>query len=124
MGDIFRKHEVFVLPSFYEGLPLVVLESLACGMRVVVNEFSALKELLSGNINESGWVEYVKQPRLENIDQPVEKDLSAYCDRLAEALKNQIKGARERAELPDELHESIKKYSWTGLVERLWQTVQ
>ena len=73
LGDIFRKHEVFVLPSYYEGLPLVVLESLACGMRVVVNEFPALIELLSGTINESGWVEYVKQPRLENIDQPVEK---------------------------------------------------
>ena len=124
LGDIFREHEVFVLPSYYEGLPLVVLESLACGMRVVVNEFPALIELLSGTINESGWVEYVKQPRLENIDQPVEDDLSAYCDRLAEALKKQIKGARERAELPDGLHESIKKYSWTGLVERLWQTIQ
>ena len=124
LGDIFRKHEVFVLPSYYEGLPLVVLESLACGMRVVVNEFPALIELLSGTINESGWVEYVKQPRLENVDQPVESDLSAYCDRLAEALKKQIKRARERAELPEELHESINKYSWTGLVERLWQTIQ
>ena len=124
LGDIFRKHEVFVLPSYYEGLPLVVLESLACGMRVVVNEFPALIELLSGTINESGWVEYVKQPRLENVDQPVESDLSAYCDRLAEALKIQIKRARERAELPEKLHESINKYSWTGLVERLWQTIQ
>ena len=124
LGDIFRKHEVFVLPSYYEGLPLVVLESLASGMRVVVNEFPALIELLSGTINESGWVEYVKQPRLENVDQPVESDLSAYCDRLAEALKKQIKRARERAELPEELHESINKYSWTGLVERLWQTIQ
>ena len=42
LGDIFRKHEIFVLPSYYEGLPLVVLEGLACGMRVVVNEFPAL----------------------------------------------------------------------------------
>ncbi len=124
LGDIFRKHEVFVLPSYYEGLPLVVLESLACGMRVVVNEFPALIELLSGTINESGWVEYVKQPRLENVDQPVESDLSAYCDRLAEALKKQIKRARESAELREELHESINKYSWTGLVDRLWQTIQ
>ena len=123
LGDIFRKHEVFVLPSYYEGLPLVVLESLACGMRVVVNEFPALIELLSGTINESGWVEYVKQPRLENVDQPVESDLSAYCDRLAEALKKQIKRARESAELREELHESINKYSWTGLVDRLWQTI-
>jgi len=124
LGDIFRKHEVFVLPSYYEGLPLVVLESLASGMRVVVNEFPALIELLSGTINESGWVEHVKQPRLENVDQPVESDLSAYCDRLAEALKKQIKRARERAEIPKELHGSINKYSWTGLVERLWQTIQ
>ena len=53
-------------------------------------------------------MEYVKQPRLENVDQPVESDLLAYCDRLAEALKKQIKRARERAELPDELHESIR----------------
>ena len=124
LGDIFRKHEVFVLPSYYEGLPLVVLESLACSMRVVVNEFPALIELLSETINESGRVAYVKQPRLENVDQPVESDLSAYCDRLAEALKIQIKRARERAELPEKLHESINKYSWTGLVERLWQTIQ
>ena len=124
LGDIFRKHEVFVLPSYYEGLPLVVLESLASGMCVVVNEFPALIELLSGTINEGGWVEYVKQPRLENVDQPVESDLSAYCDRLADALKNQIFEAREEAEFPLELHESIKKYSWTGLVKRLWQTFQ
>ncbi|MBB6444476.1 glycosyltransferase family 4 protein [Bacillus benzoevorans] len=124
LAEIFRKHEIFVLPSYYEGLPLVVLESLACGMRVVVNELPALIEHLSGTINESGWVEYVKQPRLKNIDQPVENDLPAYCDRLAEALKKQIKGASERAELPKEVYDSIKIYSWTGLVERLWQTIQ
>ena len=113
-----------MLPSYYEGLPLVVLEGLACGMRIVVNEFPALIGLLSGPIHESRWVEYVKQPRLENIDQPVESDLSAYCDRLADALKNQMMRARDRTEFPVELHESIKKYSWTELVERLWQTIQ
>ena len=90
LGDIFRKHEIFVLPSYYEGLPLVVLERLACGMRIVVNEFPALIELLGETINDSDWVKHVKQPRLENIDQPVESDLSAYCDRLGEALKKQI----------------------------------
>lgn len=124
LGNIFREHEVFVLPSYYEGLPLVVLESLACGMRVVVNEFPALMGLLSGTINGSGWIEYIQQPRLENIDQPVENDVSAYCDRLAEALKKQINEARKRKGLPNELHESIKNYSWTSLVDRLWHTIQ
>ena len=69
-------------------------------------------------------MKHVKQPRLENIDQPVESDLSAYCDRLADALKNQILEAHEGVEFPLELHNSIKKYSWTGLFERLWQTIQ
>ena len=124
LGDIFRQHEIFVLPSYYEGLPLVVLEGLACGMRVVVNEFPALVGLLNGTINDSGWVEYVRQPRLENIDQPVDNDLSAYCDRLGDALKNQILEAQEGTEFPVELHDSIKKYSWTGLVDHLWHTIQ
>lgn len=124
LGDIFRKHEIFVLPSFYEGLPLVVLESLACGMRVVVNEFPALREILKGKINESGWVEYVKQPRLKNIDQPLSDDLPAYNEQLAEALKKQIEKAREKTALPEEILESIQRYSWTGLVERLWQKIQ
>ena len=93
-------------------------------MRIVVNQSPALIGLLGGTINESGWVKHVKQPRLENIDQPVESDLSAYCDRLADALKNQIMEARERVEFPSELHDSIKKYSWTGLFERLWEMIQ
>ena len=69
-------------------------------------------------------MKYVRQPRLENIDQPVDNDLSAYCDRLGDALKNQILEAQEGTKFPVELHDSIKKYSWTGLVDHLWHTIQ
>lgn len=31
----YRSSDVFVLPSFYEGLPLVTIEALACGCKVV-----------------------------------------------------------------------------------------
>ncbi|MDZ7663922.1 MAG: glycosyltransferase [Desulfotignum sp.] len=35
LGDLLRHAHVFVLPSFYEGLPLVLMEALACGCRLV-----------------------------------------------------------------------------------------
>jgi len=46
LGEVFRKSHVFVLPSFYEGLGLVTIEALACGLRAVVTNHSGIKEYL------------------------------------------------------------------------------
>ena len=35
LADLLRRSAVFVLPSFYEGLPLVLVEAAACGCRLV-----------------------------------------------------------------------------------------
>ena len=39
----YRSSDVFVLPSFYEGLPLVTIEALACGCKVVATDLPGVR---------------------------------------------------------------------------------
>lgn len=47
MADAYNQSDIFVLPSFYEGIPLTVIEAMACGNRVVMTDLPGYK---SGSI--------------------------------------------------------------------------
>ena len=88
LAEGFKASHVFVLPSFFEGLPLVVLEALASGCRIVVTALPGVGELLDGLPEDI--VRQVALPRLEHVDQPVAEDLPRFVSALAEALRAQI----------------------------------
>jgi glycosyltransferase involved in cell wall biosynthesis len=46
--DIMRACQIFVLPSRFEGMPLALLEAMACGLACVTSDAGGNKELLSG----------------------------------------------------------------------------
>jgi glycosyltransferase involved in cell wall biosynthesis len=43
--------DCFVLPSRYEGLPLVLIEAMAAGKPVIVSDFDSAKEVVVSNVN-------------------------------------------------------------------------
>jgi alpha-maltose-1-phosphate synthase len=47
LRDQYRDSHVFVFPSFAEGLALVVLEAMACGLPVVASEASGASEVIT-----------------------------------------------------------------------------
>jgi glycosyltransferase involved in cell wall biosynthesis len=63
LAAILQDADVFVLPSFYEGLPLVVLEAIACSCRVVVTDLPGISHWLPVRLIEEGIVEVVPMPR-------------------------------------------------------------
>lgn len=85
----YQSSKLFVLPSFYEGLPLVTIEAMACGCNVVVSDLPGVRPWLSSNI-ENAPVEYVPLPRIEGVDRPVEEDLPVYEQRLANAIQRSL----------------------------------
>jgi glycosyltransferase involved in cell wall biosynthesis len=113
VGDIFRQCDIFVLPSFYEGLPLVVLEALASGLLVASTEIPGLRNWLGDKINASSQIEYVKLPRLKNMDQPVEEDIPVFENDLKSALIKMINS--HKADKIVSCSKEISQKSWRKL---------
>jgi len=47
LRDLYRDSHVFVFPSFAEGLALVLLEAMACGLPVLASEASGASEVIT-----------------------------------------------------------------------------
>jgi glycosyltransferase involved in cell wall biosynthesis len=46
IASLYAEHEIFLLPSLMEGMPLVLLEAMASGMSVVTTESSGMTDLV------------------------------------------------------------------------------
>ncbi len=118
LAGIMKAAHIFVLPSFYEGLPLVVLEALASGCRIVATGLPGVAELL-GNV-AADFITLVQTPRLVNIDQPLAEDEAPFEQRLADALQTQIEAA---ARCPDidrtPVQSKLEAYTWDGVYQKV-----
>lgn len=119
LASYFRKSDIFVLPSFYEGLPLVIIEALASGLRVVVNDLPGIKSWIGGNINNSGVIEYVQMPTMDSIDRPYKYELAEYEKRLSKAIETQIYNAINLNKIDEKILEEIEEMSWDKVFEKL-----
>jgi glycosyltransferase involved in cell wall biosynthesis len=103
LRDICRSADVFVFPSFFEGLSLAMLEAMACGLPVIGSEVAAGMDLLTeatGRTVPAGGVE----PLVEAL-----RWFSANRGRLPEMKR----AARAAAE----------KFTWKGYRERVSEAV-
>jgi len=128
-----NQADVFVLPSFYEGLPLVVIEALACGLQVVCTDLPGVRPWLEENIGTCP-VKFVPLPAIVNADEPVEQELPEFERRLAEAIGESLgmdvrsletagrkgftaAGPSKAYSLPD-----LSRISWAGISKKLLES--
>jgi len=117
LANMFNESDIFVLPSYYEGLPLVLLEAMACGNSVLTTDIEGVREWLGDDINQSGIISYVSLPEMESVSKPRMDKIDEYIDRLSSAIEKSISTRLSgKYKLVD-----IESMSWDGLADKLYE---
>lgn len=120
LAKIMRQSHIFILPSFYEGLPLVVLEALACGCRIIATALPGVIEIIKDiKIN---YISLVNTPRLHTIDSPFPEDEETFENNLVRALREQIHATVSEPMIDlAQLKDHIALFTWKNVFERVQQ---
>jgi glycosyltransferase involved in cell wall biosynthesis len=49
--ELFRAADIFVYPSYHEGMPMAVIEAMACGLPIIATQVGGLPDLVSPGVN-------------------------------------------------------------------------
>ncbi len=113
-----RRSHVFILPSFFEGLPLVLMEALASGCRIITTSLPGTLEVLGEK--ESSMVKLVPLPVLETIDSPYEKDMGGLEQDLARIIEKVVnKVMANRQPNMSAALEITENYTWGKVFSRI-----
>jgi glycosyltransferase involved in cell wall biosynthesis len=118
LARLMQQAHIQVLPSFFEGLPLVLFEGLASGCRIIAANLSGFTEFFSGAHPDT--VRLIDLPALETIDRPFEKDEVHLEKLLAKTLEEMMAVARRRPDVDDPGADKIaRNYTWQRVFENV-----
>ena len=112
-----QKSDIFILPSFFEGLPLVLLEALACGCRIVTTDLYGAREIFKG---ENSLVDYIKLPKLQKTDKPYDSDLIEIAEEIEKKLRSSILKvlSSEKTDM-EKIIKIVSPYSWSRVYGKI-----
>lgn len=118
LARLMGRCHLFILPSFYEGLPLVLLEALASGCRIISTDLTDCRELLGAA--DPDLVEFVELPLLKEIDRPDPQDLPIIEQRLRTAIRSMVDRIRLSCS-PDQqtIRQITSSFSWQAVFRKV-----
>jgi glycosyltransferase involved in cell wall biosynthesis len=100
MPDLYARHDVFLFPSLFEGLPIVLLEAMAGCMAVVTTETCGMMEVI-----EDGYNGLLVKP--------------AHTGEFVAAVERLLGSPELARRLGEAGRESARRYTWARVAEQL-----
>jgi len=117
LSELMKTAHIQVLPSFFEGLPLVLFEGLASGCRIITNNLSGFKEIFGKAKRDT--IDLIQLPPLETIDRPYRKDEIQLENALCSSILDMIAAVKKSPDFDDPQAEKIASdYTWARVFER------
>lgn len=107
LAEEYNKSDIFVLPSFSEGLPLTVMEAMACGCKVIVTDLPGIRPWIEENV-ACAPVSFVAPPKMHQTDEPEPESLAVFERELAGTIE-------ACADAPYPGYPDLTKVSWGNI---------
>ena len=107
----YNRSDLFVLASYSEGLPLTIIEAMACGCKVIVTDLPGIRPWVSANV-ENAPILYLEPPEMVNTDDPVSDSLEKFEKRLAQLIE-------ESRKIPYQGVPDLSRISWENICRKV-----
>lgn len=101
LAELYSHAGLFVLPSYYEGLPIVLLEALSYGLSCIISDIPANREVIK--LSEERFFK------------------SGDIDQLANKIRAFINRPFKEDEKACQISEILKKYDWQIIANKTFQ---
>ncbi len=98
LSKVYRSHAIFLLPTSFEGLPLVLIEAAAAGLPIVTTETCGMRDMIRHD--ENGLFVPIADP-----------------DSLAKAIERLLDEPDTRKRLGDAAEKTARNYTWARSAE-------
>jgi glycosyltransferase involved in cell wall biosynthesis len=119
LAKLMRRCDVCVLPSMYEGLPLVLVEAFACGCRLVATALQGVVDNLAPALGDA--LDLVQPPTMEGIDTPVAEEVPEFTARLAAAISRSL-DAEPLGDPAITRPRAVAEFTWEAVFKRVEAT--
>lgn len=113
LAQLMRNSHIFILPSLHEGLPLVVLEALACGCTVIATDLPGTREIK--NRLETNRLILIEKPAQLCSDTSLPADEERFVDALHHSLENLLSQPR----VDHDSESKLSYFSWASVFSRV-----
>lgn len=103
--------DCFLLPSFFDAVPMTVIESLACGNKVVLTALEGLEDFFTENL-PTAPIFFVELPPRKNADEIPEEVLPVFEERLEKQIAQCMDSDYSKMF-------SMGNLSWDGIAEKV-----
>lgn len=120
LAELFKSSDIFILPSYYEGIPLVLIEAMASGMIPISTNPAGVKEWIDQSVPNHN-VHFVNLPQMVDVDIPLQSEIPDFVQRLKKEIENtvteiyKLRVLNKNIDIPKEL----STLSWDGVAKKI-----